>query len=87
MKNDLGELLKRWRTEAGLSQEAAGKRVDVSQGRWADWEHGNVKPGVGTLAKLAEVTKFSLQQLVHAGWPESRGKKPTDRRGTHSGGS
>lgn len=50
-------LLKAWRTEKGLSQEAAAEKVPVHQNTWSDWESGQKTPTAHRVIKLAVVTE------------------------------
>ncbi len=50
------ELLREWRTKAGLSQEEAAKRLDVRQPTWSDYEKGRKAPRIALALKIASLT-------------------------------
>lgn len=53
---DAGERLRSWRTEKGLTREAAAEEAGASYGAWVSWEQGRRKPGTYFALRLAELT-------------------------------
>ncbi len=58
------ELLKKLRSERGVSQTALAKEVGVSPGNIGDWEIGRSKPGYNALAELSRFFGVSADFLL-----------------------
>ncbi len=54
---EVGALLKKWRQENDLSQEAAAKKIGASQSSWGAWESGKKAPDNFNAAQLEELTE------------------------------
>ena len=59
-----GELIKRFRTELGLTQKELAERISVSDKAVSKWETGNGCPDVSLLSVLAEVFGTDIQVLL-----------------------
>ena len=59
-----GELIKRFRTELGLTQRELAERISVSDKAVSKWETGNGCPDVSLLSVLAEVFGTDIQVLL-----------------------
>lgn len=59
-----GELIKRFRTELGLTQKELAERINVSDKAVSKWETGNGCPDVSLLTALAEVFRTDIQVLL-----------------------
>ena len=59
-----GELIKRFRTELGLTQKELAGRICVSDKAVSKWETGNGCPDVSLLSALAEVLGTDIQVLL-----------------------
>lgn len=77
--------LKKWREAEGLSQGEAGKRIDVSQPSWSDYEAGRKTPRTKLALKIADLTKGAVSVDM---WAEDEtGVTPAEPgTGTHAGG-
>ena len=60
-----GELIKRFRTELGLTQKELAERISVSDKAVSKWETGNGCPDVSLLSVLAEVFGTDIQVLLN----------------------
>ena len=59
-----GELIRRFRTEIGLTQKQLAERINVSDKAVSKWERGNGCPDVSLLSALAEVFGTDVQVLL-----------------------
>ena len=59
-----GEIIKRFRTELGLTQKELAERINVSDKAVSKWETGNGCPDVSLLTALAEVFRTDIQVLL-----------------------
>ncbi len=59
-----GELIKRFRTDLGLTQKELAERISVSDKAVSKWETGNGCPDVSLLSVLAEVFGTDIQVLL-----------------------
>lgn len=63
----LGENLKSYREQVGLSQEELGEKLSVSAETIADWETGARVPEVADLLRLKDVCGVSVDLLLKTG--------------------
>ncbi len=70
----LGERLKMYRTQKGLSQEKIAEMLDVSRQAVTKWETGQTTPSSDNLIALANLYDVSLDELI--------GKKEDDMAST-----
>lgn len=59
-----GELIKRLRTEMGLTQKQLAERISVSDKAVSKWETGNGCPDISLISALAEVFGTDIQSLL-----------------------
>ncbi|MBQ9898489.1 MAG: helix-turn-helix domain-containing protein [Ruminococcus sp.] len=59
-----GELIRRFRTELGLTQKELAERINVSGKAVSKWETGNGCPDVSLLSALAEVFGTDIHTLL-----------------------
>ena len=60
----LGERLKMYRTQKGLSQEKIAEMLDVSRQAVTKWEAGQTTPSSDNLIALANLYDVSLDELI-----------------------
>lgn len=60
----LGERLKMYRTQKGLSQEKIAEMLDVSRQAVTKWEAGQTTPSSDNLIALANLYDVSLEELI-----------------------
>jgi transcriptional regulator with XRE-family HTH domain len=64
-----GQLLKRWRTAAGLNQEALATALGLrNRSSVSQWERGVNRPELGLLPQLAVVLGVSFRVILSAWW-------------------
>ena len=61
---ELGKQIKRYRTEANLSQEELADKVFVSRQTISNWENDKNYPDINSLVLMSEVFHVSLDHLV-----------------------
>ena len=61
---ELGKQIKKYRQEAGLSQEELANRIYVSRQTISNWENEKSYPDVNSLVLLSEVFQTSIDNLV-----------------------
>lgn len=59
-----GELIRRFRTQLGLTQKELAQRISVSDKAVSKWERGNGCPDISLLTALAEVFNTDVQILL-----------------------
>lgn len=64
-KIQLGKQIKRFRKEAGLTQEQLAEAMDVSVGAVSKWESDSTIPELAMLIKLAKLFEVSVDVLLH----------------------
>lgn len=60
----LGQNIKKYRKEIGLTQTELAKRVDAIQTDVHRWEAGKVTPSIESLKKLAKALRISVDSLL-----------------------
>lgn len=60
----LGENIRKYRKELGLTQEELAKRVDAIQTDIHRWEAGKVTPSIESLKKLAKALNVSVDSFL-----------------------
>lgn len=68
---ELGRRIVRLRTDRGWSQGELARRLGMSRCRLGKWERGLHGPPVEDLARLADVLRVDMEELV-------RGRKPEE---------
>ena len=61
---ELGKQIKKYRTEATLSQEALADKIFVSRQTISNWENDKNYPDIKSLVLLSEVFHISLDHLI-----------------------
>ena len=61
---ELGKQIKKYRTEAGLSQETLADKVYVSRQTISNWENDKSYPDIKSLVLLSEIFQISLDNLI-----------------------
>lgn len=61
---ELGKQIKKYRTEANLSQEALADKIFVSRQTISNWENDKNYPDIKSLVLLSEVFHISLDHLI-----------------------
>ena len=64
MKYKIGEKIRKYRQELGISQKELAKRVGVSNGRVSNWEQGLNRPDADMLAELCQALEVSPSVLL-----------------------
>ena len=59
-----GNVLRRLRKNAGLTQEELGLEADLQRSYVSILELGQQQPSLGTILKLAKALKLSAQEIV-----------------------
>ncbi|WP_455720301.1 helix-turn-helix domain-containing protein [Agathobacter sp.] len=60
---DIGSVIKKYRKEAGLTQEEMAKRLGVTTPAVNKWENGNSKPDIELIAPIARLLNISIDTL------------------------
>ena len=60
---DMGVVIKKYRKEAGMTQEEMANRLGVTTPAVNKWENGNSKPDIELLAPIARLLDISLDTL------------------------
>lgn len=60
--------LRRWREQEEVSQKDMGDLIGVSQGFYAELERGKKTPGLGTFARIVELTEINPLDLLRKDW-------------------
>lgn len=60
----LSEKLKELRSEAGLTQEQAAEKLNVTRSAVARWESAHGIPDISNLIAISEVYNISLDELI-----------------------
>lgn len=61
---DIGSVIKKYRKDAGLTQEEMANRLGVTTPAVNKWENGNSKPDIELLAPIARLLNISLTTLL-----------------------
>lgn len=61
---ELSNQMKKYRTEAGLSQDALAEKIFVSRQTISNWETGKNYPDVNSLLRMSEVFGVSVDALL-----------------------
>lgn len=66
----IGEKIKHWRVQKGLSQKELGDQIGMSQQQIGQYETGTRTPKPGTLLKIAKALGVHLRDLSDDSWLE-----------------
>ena len=61
---EMGRFIAALRREQGLTQEALGRRIGVTNKTVSHWENGNYMPDVETLQILSGIFRISMEALL-----------------------
>ena len=61
---EIGNVIKRYRKDAGLTQEQMANRLGVTTPAVSKWENGNSKPDIELLTPIARLLNISLDTLL-----------------------
>ena len=61
---DMGVVIKKYRKEAGMTQEEMANRLGVTTPAVNKWENSNSKPDIELLAPIARLLDISLDTLL-----------------------
>lgn len=75
---ELGKRIKKYRTEANLSQEELADKIFVSRQTISNWENDKNYPDIKSLVLMSEVFRVSLDNLIKG--DVERMKKEIDRQ-------
>ena len=64
MKYEIGNRIRKYREELGISQKELAERIGVSNGRVSNWEQGLNRPDADMLAKLCYALQVSPGSLL-----------------------
>ena len=59
---DMGVVIKKYRKEAGMTQEEMANRLGVTTPAVNKWENGNSKPDIELLAPIARLLEYIYQE-------------------------
>ncbi len=59
-----GEIIKKYRTALGLSQQELGERMGTTRNTVVNWENGRTYPDIGTLRRLCEEIGMPVQEYL-----------------------
>lgn len=76
---NIGEKMKQYRKQNGLSQEQLAELLFVSRAAVAKWENQNGLPDIENLKKLSEVMQISIDELM----TDSERKQPESTKLSH----
>lgn len=65
---ELSKQIKKYRTEANLSQEELADKIYVSRQTISNWENEKKYPDIKSLVLMSEVFQVSLDNLVKRNW-------------------
>lgn len=64
VKYEIGNRIRKYREELGISQKQLAERIGVSNGRVSNWEQGINRPDADMLAELCRALKVSPSSLL-----------------------
>lgn len=64
MKYEIGNRIRKYREELGISQKQLAKQIGVSNGRVSNWEQGLNRPDADMLAELCVALNVSPSSLL-----------------------
>lgn len=65
---EFSKQIKKYRTEANLSQEELADKIYVSRQTISNWENEKNYPDIKSLVLMSEVFQVSLDNLVKRNW-------------------
>ena len=64
MKYEIGNRIRKYRKDRGLTQEQLADMINVSKGRISNWEQGINRPDADILADMCRALKVSPSELL-----------------------
>lgn len=64
MKYEIGNRIRRYRKESGLTQEQLAKRINVTKSRVSNWEQGINRPDADIIGNICRALKVSPSDLL-----------------------
>lgn len=64
MKYEIGNRIRKYRKELGISQKQLAEKIGVSNGRVSNWEQGINRPDADMLAGICSALKVSPSSLL-----------------------
>ena len=64
MKHELGNRIRKYRENRGLSQKELAKMINVSNARVSNWEQGTNRPDVDILAAICRALNVCPSELL-----------------------
>lgn len=65
MKYEIGERIRKYREELGISQKELAQRLGVSNSRVSNWEQGINRPDANVLADICRTLNVSPSDLLN----------------------
>lgn len=65
MKYEIGERIRKYREERGISQKELARRLGVSNSRVSNWEQGINRPDANILADICRALSVSPSELLN----------------------
>lgn len=65
MKYEIGERIRKYREELGISQKELAQRLGVSNSRVSNWEQGINRPDANILADICRALNVSPSELLN----------------------
>lgn len=75
----MGEVIRKYRKEAGLTQAELAEQIDVKRNTVVAWESGKSRPEMETLLKVSHLLSIPITELFHVG-SEDSGMPAAERR-------
>ena len=64
-KYDIGNRIRKYREESGISQKELASRINVSNSRISNWEQGLNRPDADVLADICRALNISPSELLN----------------------
>lgn len=65
LKYEIGNRIRKYRKDRGLTQEQLADKINVSKGRVSNWEQGINRPDADVLADICRVLNVSPSDLLN----------------------
>ncbi len=76
---EIGDKLRVWREEQGLTQEDAARRIGCNQSAVSEWESGRAVPAIESAVKIADAMSVTLDALIREP-PHRQAEKAAKKR-------
>ena len=64
MKYEIGNRIRKYRKESGLTQEQLAEKIDVSKSRVSNWEQGINRPDADIIGNICRALNVSPRDLL-----------------------